>query len=89
MTLKYLEKIGQRSEVQVVCNSNFGILKIELTILTWDRAIHEGNYPLYVETLLAVEWLFHALDHYKYARAVAVHLRDMLTLHDRHPVMYE
>ena len=52
------------------------------------RAIHEGNFPLYVETLSAVEWLFRALDHYIYARAVAVHLLDMLTLPDRHPVIY-
>ena len=65
------------------------ILKIELTVLTWDRAIHEGYFPLYVETLLAVKWLFLALDHYNYARAVAVHLRDMLTLPDRHPVIYD
>ena len=36
-----------------------------------------------------MEWLFCALDHYNYARAVAVHLRDMLTLPDRHPVIYD
>ena len=64
------------------------ILHTELTIQTWDRAIHEGNFPLYVETLSAVQWLFHALYHSHYARAVAVHLRDMLTLQNRHPSIY-
>ena len=64
------------------------ILNIELTILTWDRSIHEGNFPLYVETLSALQWIFHALDHHHYARATAVHLRDMSTLQDRHPTIY-
>lgn len=64
------------------------ILNTQLTILTWDRAIHEGNFPLYIEALSAVQWMFHALDHYHYARAVAVHLRDMLTLQERHPAIY-
>ena len=49
------------------------IYKNELTIFTWDRAIHKGNFPLYVEALSALEWLFYALDHYNYTRAVAVH----------------
>jgi len=55
------------------------ILNTELTFLTWDGAIHEGNFPLYVKALSTVQWVFHALDHFHYARAVAVHLRDMLT----------
>ena len=64
------------------------IHKNELTIFTWNWAIHEGNFPLYVEALSAVEWLFHALDHYNYTRTVAVHLRDMMTVLDRHLVIY-
>ena len=48
-----------------------------------------GKFSIYVETLSAVEWLFRALDHYNYARAVAVHLRDMLSLPDRHPVILD
>ena len=64
------------------------ILTTELMILTWDRAIHEGNFPLYVDTLASLQWIFHALDHHHYARAVAVHLRDMTTLETRHPSVY-
>ena len=56
------------------------IYKNELTIFTWDRATHEGNFTLYVEALSAVEWLFHALDHYNYT--------DTMPLLDRHPVIY-
>ena len=52
-----------------------------------DRSIHEGNFLLYVDTLTQLEWLFHALDHYNYARAISVHLRDMM-LQDKHPDVY-
>ena len=43
--------------MQVVYSAHFGnrFRKIELTLLKWDRAIHEGNFPLYVETFSAVE----------------------------------
>ena len=77
--------------MQVVYSAHFGnrFKKIELTLFKWDRAIHEGNFPLYVDTFSAVEWLFRALGHYNYARAVAVHLRDILTLPDRHQVKYD
>ncbi|MES9882849.1 MAG: hypothetical protein ABW185_18430 [Sedimenticola sp.] len=64
------------------------ILKTELDVLVWDRSIHEGNFPLYVESLTRLEWLFHALDHYNYARAVAVHLRDMVMLCSKHPDVF-
>ena len=33
--------------------------------------------------------MFHALDHYNYVHAVAVHLRDMVTLQEKHPSIYE
>ena len=64
------------------------IMNTELSILTWDRAIHEGDFNLYVESLSTLQWIFHALDHHHYARAVAVHLRDMTTLQTRHPHIY-
>jgi hypothetical protein len=39
------------------------ILNTELTILTWDRAIHECDFfPLYIEALSAVQLMFPALD---------------------------
>ena len=64
------------------------ILNIELAILTWDRANHQGNFALYVEALSTVQWIFHALDHYDYARVVAVHLRDMTTPKSRNLAVY-
>jgi len=27
------------------------VLKVELDVLAWDRSVHEGNFPLYVERL--------------------------------------
>ena len=56
--------------------------------MIWDRAIHEGNFLFYVNTLTNLQWLFHALDHYNYTRAVAIYLRDMGTLQAKHPDVF-
>uniref|UniRef100_UPI00358DF98B uncharacterized protein isoform X2 n=1 Tax=Myxine glutinosa TaxID=7769 RepID=UPI00358DF98B len=61
------------------------VLETQLNILVWDRSIHEGNFLLYVDALTQLEWLFYALDHYNYARAVSIHLRDMVVLSDKQP----
>ena len=65
------------------------VLSIELEVLTWDRSIHEGNFLLYVEALTRLQWLFHSLDHYNYARASAIHLRDLVILREKHPRIFE
>ena len=65
------------------------VLSIELEVLTWDRSIHEDNFLLYVEALTRLQWLFHSLDHYNYARASAIHLRDMVILREKHPRIFE
>ena len=56
--------------------------KNSLTLLKWDRDIHEGNFPLYFSCGVVVSCP------YNYARAVAVHT-DMLTIPDRHTVIYD
>ena len=33
-------------------------------------------------------WLFHSLDHHNYVRAIAIHLRDMIMLRDKHPGIF-
>ncbi len=64
------------------------VLSIKLDVLAWDRSIHEGNFLLYVEALTKLQWLFHSLDHYNYARATAIHLCDMVILHAKHPIIF-
>ena len=64
------------------------VLQVELRVLIWDHAIHAGDFHLYIDSLTELQWLFHALNHHHYARAVAIHLRDMVTLADRHPEIY-
>ena len=64
------------------------VLRIQCDILTWDRSVHDGNFTLYVDALTRLQWLFHALDHHNYTRAVAIHLRDLLILHEKLPGLY-
>ena len=42
----------------------------------------------YVDALTRLQWLFHTLDHHNYALAVAIHLRDLATLPEKHPDIY-
>ncbi len=51
--------------------------------------MHEGNFPLYFDSLAQLQWLLHALNHHNHAKAVAIHLRDMLTLQHQHPDIYD
>ena len=62
-------------------------LSLQLLVLRYIRSIREGNFQLYVESLTQImPWMF-ALDHTHYSRWLSVHIRDMMTLADRHPAV--
>ncbi|WAR01492.1 hypothetical protein MAR_008050 [Mya arenaria] len=63
------------------------ILTLELTSFTFIRSLREGNFQLYVNSLIElVPWLF-ALDRNNYARWIPVHIKDMLLLKKNVPVV--
>ena len=64
------------------------ILELQLTVMIFIRSLRESNFSLYVESLTTmVPWLF-ALDHVHYSRWIPIHLRDMVSLKERHPHVY-
>ena len=61
------------------------VMQMELLVLLYVRSLRDANFLLYVAVLVALTpWLF-ALDHTHYSRWVPIHIRDMMTLHERHP----
>lgn len=64
------------------------ILKLELTVMVYMRAIREADFQLYVEALSKIVPWFFALDHTHYSRWVPIHLRDMVSLKQLHPDVY-
>ena len=63
-------------------------LELQLLLLLFVRSLREGNFDLYVETMIKVmPWMF-ALDRTNYARWLPVHVRDMLALPNNHPSIY-
>ena len=56
------------------------ILTIQIYILVFVRAHQEKKYSLYAEALETIVGFFFAFDHYKYARRVSVHIRDMCSI---------
>ena len=63
-------------------------LSLELSMLLFIWCIHEGNFQLYMESLTAiVPWMF-ALDHNHYSRWLSVHIRDMVSLKEKHAASF-
>ena len=64
-------------------------LSLEILLLLYIRSIREGNFQLYIESLSKVTpWMF-ALDHVHYLRWLPVHIRDMMSLKNKHPEILE
>ena len=64
------------------------ILDFQLHILLFVRAIREGNFELYLETLFCVlKWYF-ALDKYNYARWATIYWFDLALLEKTCPHVY-
>ena len=63
-------------------------LKLECLLLVFVRSLREANFELYVGTLMKLMPWFCALDHIHYTRWLTVHIRDMVTLKENHPLVY-
>lgn len=62
-------------------------LSLEIVLLLYVRAIREGNFQLYIESLTKiVPWMF-ALDHTHYSRWLPIHIRDLMLLSVKHPTI--
>ena len=65
------------------------ILAMELASLSLVRASREANFVLYCQALPALIPYFFANNNTNYARWLPIHLRDMLTLEQRHPALHQ
>ncbi|XP_065894959.1 uncharacterized protein [Dysidea avara] len=64
-------------------------LSLEILLLLYIRSIREGNFQLYIESLSKITpWMF-ALDHVHYSRWLPIHIRDMMSLTNKHPEVLE
>ena len=61
------------------------VMQMELLVLVYVRSLRDANFLLYVAVLVPLTPWFFALDHTHYSRWVPIHIRDMMTLHERHP----
>lgn len=61
------------------------ILRMELTIFPLIRPFREGNFLLYCQSLESLLTYFFPNNNVNYARWLPVHLRDILSLEEKHP----
>ena len=65
------------------------VLDLEGLSLQFVRSLREGNFDMYVTTLVEIApWMF-ALDHTNYSRWLPVHIGDMCELSNKHPTVHE
>ena len=63
--------------------------ELELLLMTYVRSLRTGDFLLYIQVLgKLVPWAF-ALNHHNYARWLPVHIRDMITLKEKHPTVLQ
>ena len=65
------------------------VISLEIKLLIFVRSIREGNFDLYIQSLTAIMPWFFALDHTHYSRWLSVHIRDMMSLEQKHPSILE
>ena len=65
------------------------VMNLQLEILIFVRAIREGNFSLFVQSLRNfLKWFF-ALGHINYARWLTVHVFDLVSLPITYPEIYQ
>ena len=65
------------------------VLELELLLMTYVRSLRIGDFLFYIQVLgKLVPWAF-ALNHHNYARWLPVHIRDMVTLKEKHPAVLQ
>ena len=67
----------------------FMINGLQLLYLRFLRSIREGDFELYVQSLDEVTDWCHALDQTHYARWLPVHLKDLVELATKHPLIHQ
>ena len=83
-----LEWLDIRSSTSQMCFFWKMVMNFEINVLIFVRSIREGNFEVYIESLRKViNWYF-ILDKYHYARWLAIHLFDLLTLDVKFPEVY-
>ena len=64
------------------------VLQLELLFLQSLRSQHDPNFDMYVESIgKIIPWVF-ALDHYRYARWMTIHVKVLLELQLTCPTIY-
>ena len=64
------------------------IIELELLMCRFVRSLREGDFKLYVQSCDELCGWFHVMDHTNYARWLPVHVRDMVTLAEKHPAVH-
>ena len=86
--LSVLKWLDMRSTESEMCFYWKLILDFQVLALVLIRSIREGNFQVYVESLVSISKWYFALDHYHYARWCTVQCFDLMLLESTCPDVY-
>lgn len=76
---------GMRKQQSPQLQFWYMVLTMELSLFTLIRSFREANISLYREALTELLPYFFANNNVNYARWLSIHIRDMLSLENKHP----
>lgn len=85
--LGFEEWCQNKSQQNVQFQFWYLVLSMQLTIFMLIRSFCEANFSLYCQALRELIPYFFANNNTHYARWLPVHLRDMMTLENKHPAL--
>ena len=65
------------------------VLDMQLLLLIFIASLRDGNFPLYVQSLIKMMPWFFALNHHNYSRWLPIHIHDMSNLQSVHAQVHE
>jgi len=77
------------SKAKLMFNYRLKSLSLEILLLLHISSIREGNFQLYIETLSKIVPRMFAFNHVHYSRWLPIHIRDMISLTNKHPEILE
>ena len=65
------------------------VLDLQLLLLVFITSLRDGDFNLYVQSLIKMMPWFFALNHHNYSRWLPIHIHDMFNLKSNHPQVHE
>ena len=86
--IEMMEWVNEQKQKYPTFHYWMTVLNMQLLLMIFVRCQREGNFLLYLETLIQMVPWFFAMDHQNYARWISIHIKDMINIKTVNPDVY-